>query len=171
MQKRKERSPKARAFAQLADHAEFALSRGRLVEALALFDRAVAAAPDAGRCRSLEVRRLRCLFAFGHWGELQQKLDELGARDDLPDGLRAEVLLHRGDVGLCELAPDRQEAARDLIRQALGVPNGLPKADADYARGLLTDSTTEAVQHFEDAVREDQFHLLRQQRPPRWNWC
>jgi serine/threonine protein kinase len=146
------------ALGRLIDAAQFALDQGQLAEARARFDQALKAAPPE-QGPALEVRRLRCLFAHGHWDELRAELDRLSDRDDLSDRLRAEVLLHRGDVDLCDPAPDQQESARRLIRAALEVPDGLASADAAYARGLLDESTFDAVRHFEEALAREPHHL------------
>ncbi len=145
------------AFARLLDAARKALGRGQLAAAEGLFDQAVAAASPEKRL-SLEVERLRCLFAFGRWGRLRSELDRLARRDDLADALRAEVLLHQGDLSLWEVASDTQRAARDTIRAALAIPGGLRAADADFARGMLDESSFDAVRHFEGAIRHDRFH-------------
>lgn len=149
---------KDHAFARQRDAARFALARGQLAAALPLYDQIVAAAPPEQR-PALEVERLRCLFAHRFWDRLTADLERLGGRNDLPAPLRAQVLLHRGDMSLWEASAGKQEAGRALVRAALALPDGLAPADAAYARGLIDDSALAAIRQFEEALRHDRFHL------------
>jgi tetratricopeptide (TPR) repeat protein len=146
------------AFDRLVDAARYARRSGQLIPALRLYDRAVPAASAEER-PALEVERLRCLFAYGHWPRLKEELGRLQEGQGLPASLRAEVMLHRGDLLLWEPGHQQQERGRALVRQALGVKDGLTAADAAYARGLLAEAVADAVRDFEEALRHDRSHL------------
>ncbi len=150
----------AEARRQLHDNlrqaARFALARGQRAEALVVYDQLLPQLPPPERleCR---VERLPCLFLRTQWPRLETELKELAA-GALPPTLRAQVLLHRGDVALWTPGLKPQAEARTLLTEALAIPDGLVHADAEYARGLLADGTTPALRHLEQAVRHDPFH-------------
>ncbi len=146
------------AFHRLVDAARFARRNGQLTAALPLYDQVVALAPEEVRVE-FEVERLRCLFTYGNWTRLQADLDRLGARTDLPPPLKAEVLLHRGDLRLLDAGATAQNEARKWLGEALAIPAGLGPADTAYARGLLAEGVASAVRHFEGALQSDRFHL------------
>lgn len=68
--------------------------------------------------------------------------------------LRGQALLVHADLLLAENAGD--EHALKVVREA--TTHVLPPAEAAYARGLLAESTPEALASFEQALRDDPFH-------------
>jgi hypothetical protein len=137
----------AEAVAHLAELAEEALRTGRWDTAAERYAEAIPRHPQPDR---LMLRRLQSLFAGGRMGAFQTELAALEGDPGMA-AHRGQLLLLRAELEF--LDPQRTDAGRDLTRRALA--ESLSGADADYARGLLADSTAEMLDRFEAvAIRE-----------------
>src|SRR5262249_55522303 len=67
------------------------------------------------------------------------------------------LLLYRAEHALTASSSPPEEA-KDWVREALRLGNGLPRADQLYARGLIADRSPEAADLFRDAVTVDPAH-------------
>ena len=97
-----------------------------------------------------------------------ERIKALAALDDIPRWTKElDALLERKDLGRHEaegvlwqavrsrsLGKEEEELA--LTRRALAL--GLPKADAAFARGMIAETSPEAVSQFEEALKRDPFH-------------
>jgi tetratricopeptide (TPR) repeat protein len=130
---------------------ELAMRRGDWRTALDNFAQALDAGhPDSARLRLLEVRAWCALHELPR---AIRQLEALARRDDLGE-LEGSVLLWRADIALGKsLEEDR---ALELVRRALR--KGLSPAEEAYARGLLAETSSEAVEQIRLAVQRDPFH-------------
>ncbi|HWE36192.1 MAG TPA: protein kinase [Isosphaeraceae bacterium] len=137
--------------ASYADAARLAAQRGAWRPALAHYDRAIAAGhPDTV---ALRLGKVRAWVALDEAPAAFRELEALGSRTDLGRH-RGEVLLWRADLGH---ARDLDASGRDrLLQEALAA--GLDPADAAYARGLLAETSPDALTHFRKALELDPFH-------------
>jgi tetratricopeptide (TPR) repeat protein len=131
--------------------AQLAAGRGRWVEALKLYETALAA--GGGDEIELRLGRYDCRMALGQLRPALAELDALAARPDL-GRFAGQVLLRKAEIALGLQGGDDP---RDLARRALD--KGLPPADAAYARVFLVESAPEAIQLLQEARRLDPFHL------------
>jgi tetratricopeptide (TPR) repeat protein len=139
--------------ASYADTARLAMQRGDWSAALRYLDRALRAGyPDAA---DLQLAKVRAWFAGNEVPQGVGELEALARRRDLTNRQRALVLLWQGDVAISRSFTHAEEGLK-LVRRA--VARGLPAAEKEYARGLLADTTPEAVRHFERALAHDPFH-------------
>ena len=101
----------------------------------------------------LRLRKAEANIALNRAAGARAELDRLDARPDLSPGQRARAFLLRGELAL---AGGGDDAGLDLVRRALDA--GLGKADAAYARGLVADTSDEAIARFREALDLDPFH-------------
>jgi tetratricopeptide (TPR) repeat protein len=142
-------------------------ARGRTVDLLAqttelsaqrgLWQRALEASDGAlhqGHAHEadLRLRKAEASIALNRADGACRELDLLDAMADLAPGQRARALLLRGDLALAGASADGLE----LVQRALG--GGLPRADVAYARGLVAETSDEAVARFREALDLDPFH-------------
>ena len=127
--------------------AQLAAARGRWEEALRLYETALAA--GGGDEIELQLGRYSCLVALGQLAPALAQLDALASRSDL-GRFAGPVLLRKAENAMW-----RQEGGdpRDLARRALD--QGLPAAEAAYARVFLVQSAPEAIQLLQEATRLD----------------
>jgi hypothetical protein len=130
--------------------AQLAAGRGRWAEALRLFETALEY--GGGDEVDLKLGRYGCHMALGQLRQALAELDELAARPDL-GRFAGPVLLCQAE---CALWRQGGGDPRDLARQALD--QGLPPADAAYARVFLARSAPEAIGLLQEATRNDPFH-------------
>jgi tetratricopeptide (TPR) repeat protein len=133
-----------------AQGAILALQRGAWRPALVKLDEALAA--GHGDPVRLRLHKVRAWCAVHEISNAVRELERLKSRSDLGD-LEGLVRLWQADL---KLGFGQDGAALSLVRQALQL--GLPPADSEYARGLLAETSTEAVRHFRQAVDLDAFH-------------
>jgi tetratricopeptide (TPR) repeat protein len=134
-----------------AQAARLALQRGAWRGALANLDLALAAGhPDPVQ---LHLQKVRAWCGVHDIVKATEELRLLTQRPDL-GALEGPVLLWRADLALGQSADD--DAALDLARQAL--QRGLPPPEEEYARGLLAETSPDAVAHFRRALQADPFH-------------
>jgi serine/threonine protein kinase/tetratricopeptide (TPR) repeat protein len=131
--------------------ARLAMGRGAWREAKNNID----AALEAGYRHSANVHldRIRALCALHQVPDAEKELQALSQRSDL-ERLDGRVLLWQADLALNRSA--QNPTVRPKVQQAL--EKTLPPAEEAYARGLLAQTTPEAVRCFRDAVRLDPFH-------------
>jgi serine/threonine protein kinase len=131
--------------------ARIAARRGQWREAIELYDNALAM--DQPDPRALQVERVRLLAAIG---KRTEALGQIAALQSKAVGRPGAVmdLLH-GELLMYEWS--NPEKALGLIQGAVDSGN-LEQADEEYARGLMTDNTVQACQHFHKAVALNPFH-------------
>jgi serine/threonine protein kinase len=112
-------------------------------------------ANDAGSLERnlISLLTARCHVAMHDLPAAKQVVAQLLGEPSL-GSLRGQALLVHADLLLAENAGD--QLALKAVREATTLP--LPSAEAAYARGLLAESTPEAMACFEQALKEDQFH-------------
>jgi tetratricopeptide (TPR) repeat protein len=130
--------------------ARLAMTHGAWQDALKNIDRALESDPADV---DLHLDRVRAWAALDEAPRAREEVKQLAGRTDLGDraGL---VLLWQADLVLCQAADD----AGALATVAKARRQGLPPAEAEYAAGLLADTSPEAVEHFRRAVEVDPFH-------------
>jgi tetratricopeptide (TPR) repeat protein len=133
--------------------AELAMRRGAWKTALPYLDKALGAGHDDPT--GLRLAKVRAWCALNEVPPAVQELQALEAQAGLTDRQKAQVLLWQGDLAISLSSAHEAEGLRK-VRQALGL--GLPPAEDAYARGLLADSSPEAVGHFQHALQADPFH-------------
>ncbi len=128
--------------------AQLASQRGAWRSALANLEKARQAGfPDSV---GLQVNKVKAFLAVNDPAAFKE-IEALRKRSDL--GTHAgTVFLLQGDIAL---AADNAKAA-GFLRQAL--EKDLSPADRAFARGLLAQTSPEAVVHFEKALHHDPFH-------------
>jgi hypothetical protein len=145
----------AEAVARLGESGDAAFRTGRWGTAAERYaDAILRRHPDRDR---LKVRRLQSLFAAGRVPEFQAELVDLEADPGMA-AHHGQLLLLRAEYEF--LDPLRADAGRVLTRRAL--TEGLGGVDADYARGLLADSTPDMLVRFEEVVTRDPTHYRSQ---------
>src|SRR5205823_6129733 len=110
--------------------------------------------PDRDR---LKLRRLQSWFAAGRLVEFEKELAALEADPGMA-AHRGQLLLLRAELDF--LDPLKADAGRELTRRALA--EGLGGADAEYARGLLAESTPDMLARFEAVAARDPTHYRSQ---------
>lgn len=131
--------------------AELAARSGQWHEVLRSLD--VAESAGYGDWVDLELQRAEAWTVLSDPGQSQRILVRLARRSNL-GARRGLVLLRLGEHELFDPPTARQGAQR--IQTALA--EGLAKADAAFARGLLAESTPEAIRHFQEAIRFNPYH-------------
>ncbi len=145
---------RAKAQAERVADARRLAGRGLWGDALPRYDAAIAEAePDEHF--DLEAERVRCFLPDRDPKRLRDELDRLLTRDG-GGRHRPLLLLYRGASLLNE--EGKAGEGRDLLRQALAREEDLAPADRAFARGVLTESSQEAVAHFRQALAADFFH-------------
>jgi tetratricopeptide (TPR) repeat protein len=141
-----EQEARRRLLESYADAAQLAVRKGDWRAALDNYDRALREGhPDTV---GLRLGRAKALFAVNETARATAELEALSGRADLWER-RGTLLLLQGDLLL-----GRDNAkAQALVRQALEQP--LSPAEAAYARGLLAETSPEAVEHFRKALELD----------------
>ena len=131
--------------------AELAARSGQWREALQLWNEA----ETSGYSDSIQLalHRAEALTVLDEPARAQTMLLELAKRSDL-GSRRGEVLLQLGEHELFDAATAKQGIER--VRQALA--NGLPSPDQLYAKGLLAESTTGALDYFQKVLQVDPYH-------------
>ena len=124
--------------------------RGDWPAVLRSIDAALAAGhPDPSR---MHLDRAKALFALNRADDALGEIQAIERRDDLGP-LAAEIQLIRGDL---LLGVDNEEAVR-LIRASL---SGLTStADQRFALGLLAETSPDALDHFQQALQAEPYHL------------
>jgi tetratricopeptide (TPR) repeat protein len=133
--------------------AQLAMRRGDWRAALKYLDEALAAGHRAPS--GLRLEKVRAWCAVGEVPQAVAELQALAEGKDLTDRDKGMVLLWRGDIAMSRSSRHEAEAL-ELIAQA--VRQGLPGAEAAYARGLLAPTSPAAVTHLERALAIDPFH-------------
>jgi tetratricopeptide (TPR) repeat protein len=131
--------------------AELAARSGQWREALQHWNEAEAAGYNDSI--QLALHRAEAWTVLDEPARAQTLLSELARRSDL-GSRRGEVLLQLGEHELFDTATAKQGI--EHVRQALA--EGLPTADELYAKGLLAESTTEALDYFDKALQVDPYH-------------
>jgi len=138
----------------LANQGFLAMQRGRMREAPALFDRAIAEGyPQAGRLR---LEKVEAWIATRNIDAAAAELAAL-AVDPESGPYRGQVLLWQAELAL---GPRPDDSAEALLQSALDA--GLPPAEEQYALGMLAETSPQAVAHFAAALRLDPFHFPAQ---------
>ena len=102
---------------------------------------------------SLGLKRMEAHFAMNQLEAPQQLLGELWRLPDV-EQFRAELLLWEGELALARWEdPDR---ALEPVAEA--TKGELSPANRAYAEGLLADSTSQALEHFRQALTLDPVH-------------
>jgi hypothetical protein len=131
--------------------ANLATQRGSWRDALKQIDAALAAgADDSPRLR---LAKVRAWFAVNEMRQAERELRALSRRKDL-GRLAASVVLWQADLDLSRSLGKEQQALAQVRR----VKGQLAGAEADYAEGLLAQTTGEALAHFQKAIEKDRFH-------------
>ena len=135
----------------LIRNAELAARSGHWREAISDWDAAEAA--GYGDTIYLNLQRAEAWTILAEPGLADVLLNRLAARSDL-GAERGVVLLWLGEHELFDGAKSAHGA--QLVREAMAA--GLTNADLSFARGLLAESTPEALDLFHQALRYDPYH-------------
>jgi tetratricopeptide (TPR) repeat protein len=132
-----------------AQAARLAMRRGDWKDALVQLKLAL----EAGHLDDVALRfdRARAYQATHEITLAREELQGLADRSDL-GRYEGQVLLWCGYMLLDQGKPEGQKRVQQALRK------DLPGAELAFARGLLAASSTEAVQHFEQAITLDPFH-------------
>ncbi len=143
------------ALARLAEtyvlSARIAARRGQWREAIELYDNAIAM--DQPDPMSLQVERIRLLASIGKRAEAKEQITTLTPQAVGRNGAMIDLL--HGELLLQEWS--KPQDATSLIQRAID-SGTLEQAEEEYARGLVTDITLQAHQHFQTAVTINPFH-------------
>jgi tetratricopeptide (TPR) repeat protein len=133
--------------------AELAMQRGAWKTALPYLDKAL----SAGHADPIGLRlaKVRAWCALNEVPQAVQELQALEGQAGLTDRQKALVLLWQGDMAISLSAVHEAEG---LLKVRQSLSHGLPPAEDAYARGLLADSSPEAVGYFQQALQADPFH-------------
>jgi serine/threonine protein kinase/Flp pilus assembly protein TadD len=135
-----------------ADAARLASQRGAWRDALVHYDQALAAGYEDSV--GLRLAKVQAWMARNQKREAFHELEALARRSDLGTQHRAALLLWQAESGLRRDLTT--QARQDLVRRALA--EGLPPADAAFARALLADTAPEVANHLHRALELDPFH-------------
>jgi hypothetical protein len=137
--------------ASYADAARLDSQRGAWKNALADFDKALA----AGYPNSIGIRlgKIRAWVALEQLRDAFHELEDLQRRPDL-GRYEGQVLLWKADLGHARNFD--ATAKKQLLRQALD--RGLDPADRAYAESLLATTAAEAIGQFRRALELDPLH-------------
>ncbi|MCI0540269.1 MAG: protein kinase [Verrucomicrobiales bacterium] len=103
----------------------------------------------------LGLQRVDAWEALNQHDKVQAELDNLMRRPDR-DRYRGAVLLKLGTFEL--FAPDTQQKGVEHVSQAMAL--GLDRADEAFAKGLLAESTPDALEHFREVLQWNPHHRL-----------
>jgi tetratricopeptide (TPR) repeat protein len=145
-----ERIANERLIESYVSNAQLAAQRGAWQSAVANFDNALEKVPDRV---DLRLGKLKALVALNEIKKARTELDELNRRTDLGRS-KPEVLLWSSDLG-----SDKEFDTEGRIKQLRdALDHGLNRADAAYARGLLAESSAQAIREFQTALEIEPFH-------------
>ncbi len=140
---------KQRLIENYEQSARLAAQRGQWETCLGLVDKAI----EAGHPTvALRIERVKALDALERDSDAREEIARLSALP-LNGEERAMVRLLDGEFSL--VAKDKTEAI-GKIREALSL--GLPEAEAEYARGMIAETSPEVLLHLRAAVAKDPFH-------------
>ncbi len=133
--------------------ARLAMQRGDWPAALRYLDKAL----EAGHPGAVDLRlaKVRAWCAVNEVPPAARELEALARRPDLTRRQRGLVLLWQGDLAVSRSHRHAEEALA-LVRRA--VASDLPGPEEAYARGLLAQTTPEAVRYFRRALELDPYH-------------
>jgi tRNA A-37 threonylcarbamoyl transferase component Bud32/tetratricopeptide (TPR) repeat protein len=144
-----EAAKKATLAQSLAHEGLLRMTRGHAREAAELFDRAIAEGyPDP---IELRLEKIAAWVGMSKMKEAQQDANELAKRNDLGRH-EGKLVVWQGDFAL----PVSSQQAIALYEKALTLDP--PEADRLYAEGMLSETTSAALEKFEAALRKEPFH-------------
>jgi serine/threonine protein kinase len=98
----------------------------------------------------LRLQRVEALDALLRPEDVRRELHALGDMPEVEDV--AMFQLWKGDIFLLASAD-----AHEAVQRAIDL--GLPQEEESYARGLISRSTPEMIEHFQQALKHKSFHI------------